>query len=75
MIAGGILLLLVSIEILLRGERVQKVHGEDIGIVHIAFPLLVGPGYNDYNDFPSVIWAFSGYTIYSDSDVAHLDYS
>ncbi len=43
-IAGGILLLLLSIEILLRGERVQKTPGEDVGIVPIAFPLLVGPG-------------------------------
>lgn len=44
MIAGGMLLLLLSIEILLRGERVQKTPGEDVGIVPIAFPLLVGPG-------------------------------
>jgi len=44
MIAGGILLLLLSVEILLRGERVQKTPGEDVGIVPIAFPLLVGPG-------------------------------
>lgn len=44
MIAGGLLLLLLSIEILLRGERVQKTPGEDVGMVPIAFPLLVGPG-------------------------------
>jgi multiple antibiotic resistance protein len=44
MIAGGILLLLLSVEILLRGEKVQKTPGEDVGIVPIAFPLLVGPG-------------------------------
>jgi len=44
MIAGGMLLLLLSVEILLRGERVQKTPGEDAGIVPIAFPLLVGPG-------------------------------
>ena len=44
MIAGGMLLLLLSVEILLRGERVQKSPGEDVGIVPIAFPLLVGPG-------------------------------
>ena len=44
MIAGGMLLLLLSVEILLRGERVQKTPGEDVGIVPIAFPLLVGPG-------------------------------
>jgi len=43
-IAGGMLLLLLSVEILLRGERVQKTPGEDAGIVPIAFPLLVGPG-------------------------------
>lgn len=44
MIAGGMLLLLPSIEILLRGERIQKTPGEDVGMVPIAFPLLVGPG-------------------------------
>lgn len=44
MIAGGMLLLLLSVEILLRGERVQKTPGEDVGIVPFAFPLLVGPG-------------------------------
>lgn len=44
MIAGEMLLLLLSVEILLRGERVQKTPGEGVGIVPIAFPLLVGPG-------------------------------
>jgi multiple antibiotic resistance protein len=43
--AGGLLLLLLSLDILFRGERFAKpgLH-EDVGIVPIAFPLLVGPG-------------------------------
>jgi multiple antibiotic resistance protein len=45
MIAGGILLLLLSIDILLRGETTQKIGSvEDVGVVPITFPLLVGPG-------------------------------
>jgi multiple antibiotic resistance protein len=45
MIAGGILLLLISIDLLLRGETRQRVGAEeDIGAVPIAFPLLAGPG-------------------------------
>jgi len=45
MIAGGILLLLLSIDLLLRGETTQRVGAtEDIGAVPIAFPLLIGPG-------------------------------
>lgn len=45
MIAGGILLLLLSIDILLHGESTQKVgSAEDVGAVPIAFPLLAGPG-------------------------------
>ncbi len=45
MIAGGLLLLLLSMEILVRGERVQKIDPEeDPGVVPLAFPLLVGPG-------------------------------
>ena len=43
--AGGLLLLLLSLEILFRGERFAKPGShEDVGIVPIAFPLLVGPG-------------------------------
>jgi multiple antibiotic resistance protein len=44
-IAGGLLLLLLSLDILFRGQRLAKpgVH-EDIGVIPIAFPLLVGPG-------------------------------
>ena len=43
--AGGLLLLLLSLDILFRGERFAKPgHHEDVGVVPIAFPLLVGPG-------------------------------
>jgi len=45
MIAGGILLLIISIKILVRGEwEEESIQPENIGIVPIAFPLLVGPG-------------------------------
>lgn len=45
MIAGGILLLLIAINILLHGETTAKIGApEDVGAVPIAFPLLVGPG-------------------------------
>jgi multiple antibiotic resistance protein len=44
-IAGGLLLLLLSLDILLRGQRFARPGShEDIGVVPIAFPLLVGPG-------------------------------
>ncbi len=43
-IAGGLLLLLLSLDILFRGERFAKPGShDDIGVVPIAFPLLVGP--------------------------------
>ena len=43
--AGGLLLLLLSLDILFRGERFARPGShEDVGIVPIAFPLLVGPG-------------------------------
>lgn len=42
-IAGGILLLFVSIELMLRG-KVKVEHKEDIGVVPLGSPLLVGPG-------------------------------
>ncbi len=43
--AGGLLLVLLSLDIRFRGERFAKPgHHEDVGIVPIAFPLLVGPG-------------------------------
>src|SRR5712691_373428 len=43
--AGGLLLLLLALDILFRGERFAKPGShEDVGIVPIAFPLLVGPG-------------------------------
>jgi len=41
-IAGGLLLLLLSLEILLRGFETTK--GIEVGAVPLAFPLLVGPG-------------------------------
>lgn len=45
MIAGGILLLMISIRMIIRGEWEEKTtQPESIGIVPIAFPLLVGPG-------------------------------
>lgn len=45
MVAGGILLLMISIRIIIRGEWEEKpIQPESIGIVPIAFPLLVGPG-------------------------------
>lgn len=42
-IAGGILLIVISIEVLLRG-RVMAEHKEEVGIVPLGSPLLVGPG-------------------------------
>lgn len=45
MIAGGILLLIISIKILIYGEWTEKnISPENIGAVPIAFPLLTGPG-------------------------------
>jgi len=46
-IAGGLVLLLLSIEIIFRGERVHKLavaSAEETAVFPIAFPLLVGPG-------------------------------
>jgi multiple antibiotic resistance protein len=44
-IAGGLLLLLLSLDILFRGQRFARPGShEDIGVIPIAFPLLVGPG-------------------------------
>src|SRR3989475_13213432 len=46
-IAGGLVLLLLSIEIIFRGERFDKlalVSAEDTAVFPIAFPLLVGAG-------------------------------
>lgn len=42
-IAGGILLFLFSIEVLLRGKMALE-NKEDIGVVPLGCPLLVGPG-------------------------------
>jgi multiple antibiotic resistance protein len=46
MIAGGILLLILAVRMLVvRGEFMESAtSGDDIGVVPIAFPLLVGPG-------------------------------
>src|SRR2546425_7900068 len=46
-IAGGLVLLLLSIEIIFRGERMDKltlVSAEETAVFPIALPLLVGPG-------------------------------
>ncbi|MEM0117635.1 MAG: MarC family protein [Conexivisphaerales archaeon] len=44
-IAGGILLLLLSLEILFTGEGAMRISSkEELGAVPLAFPLLVGPG-------------------------------
>jgi multiple antibiotic resistance protein len=42
-IAGGILLFWIAIEIMLRG-RINIEHKEDLGVVPLGSPLLVGPG-------------------------------
>ncbi len=45
MIAGGILLMILSVEMLLGLGLTEKLFSsEEVGIVPIAFPLLVGPG-------------------------------
>jgi len=41
--AGGILLLLIAIEIMIKG-KIQVEHKEDIGVVPLGCPLMVGPG-------------------------------
>lgn len=42
-IAGGILLLFISTEVLIRGKMTYE-HKEDVGVVPLGCPLLVGPG-------------------------------
>jgi multiple antibiotic resistance protein len=42
-IAGGILLFWIAIEVMLRG-RISIEHKEDMGVVPLGSPLLVGPG-------------------------------
>ncbi|MHA1607482.1 MAG: MarC family protein [Candidatus Freyarchaeota archaeon] len=45
MIAGGILLLIISLQLLLAGWRKEEsLPAESVGVVPIACPLLVGPG-------------------------------
>jgi multiple antibiotic resistance protein len=43
-VAGGILLLIISIRILISGTREKAESPENVGAVPIAMPLLVGPG-------------------------------
>ena len=44
-IAGGVLLMLLSIRIIIGGESGARfAHAEDVGVFPIAFPLLSGPG-------------------------------
>lgn len=42
-VAGGVLLLVISIEVLMRGQVVAE-RREDVGVVPLGSPLLVGPG-------------------------------
>jgi len=42
-IGGGVLLLIISVEVLMRGKVVAE-HREDVGVVPLGSPLLVGPG-------------------------------
>jgi multiple antibiotic resistance protein len=42
-IAGGILLLFISFEVMMRG-RVMAEHRDEVGVVPLGSPLLVGPG-------------------------------
>lgn len=44
MIAGGILLLILAIKIMLPGVWEERTPPEGVGAVPLAFPLLVGPG-------------------------------
>ncbi len=44
MIAGGILLLIIAIRILIAGGWEEHITPESVGVVPIAVPLLVGPG-------------------------------
>ncbi|HIQ29104.1 MAG TPA: MarC family protein [Candidatus Caldiarchaeum subterraneum] len=45
MIAGGVLLMLLAIRIIIGGEAAARfAHAEDVGVFPIAFPLLSGPG-------------------------------
>jgi multiple antibiotic resistance protein len=45
MIAGGVLLLILAMQMLFRGGSIASGYPtEDVGVVPIAFPLLVGPG-------------------------------
>jgi multiple antibiotic resistance protein len=42
-IAGGILLFMISIEVLMRGKMISE-HRDEVGVVPLGSPLLVGPG-------------------------------
>ncbi len=43
-VAGGLLLLILSLQLLLKGFDVYGGKREDIAVIPLAFPLLVGPG-------------------------------
>ena len=58
-IAGGILLMFVSIEIMLRG-KITNEHKEDVGTVPLGCPLLVGPG-----AITTILMAIRIYNIYA----------
>ena len=45
MVAGGLLLMIISIKIIIQGGwREESLSPSDLGVIPIAFPLLVGPG-------------------------------
>ena len=46
MIAGGILLMILAMQMIFRGGFVgsSSISADEVGVVPIAFPLLVGPG-------------------------------
>ncbi len=43
-IAGGLLLIVLAVDMLLERERAEEVRGGDFAVVPIATPLIVGPG-------------------------------
>ncbi|MEM2902340.1 MAG: MarC family protein [Candidatus Bathyarchaeia archaeon] len=45
MVAGGLLLMIISVKIIIQGGwREEALSPSDLGVIPIAFPLLVGPG-------------------------------
>lgn len=43
-VGGGIILLVLAIDMLGEGPRTKRMHSEDIAVVPIATPLIIGPG-------------------------------